>query len=74
MDKNKNRGFAFVEYKNHRAAAMARRKLLTNQIELWGQKVAVDWAEPEPEIDEEVMSKVSISRQYAIPALGYVII
>ena len=37
---------------------MARRKLLTNQIELWGQKVAVDWAEPEPEVDEEVMSKV----------------
>ena len=58
LDKHKNRGFAFVEYKNHRAAAMARRKLLTNQIELWGQKVAVDWAEPEPEIDEEVMSKV----------------
>ena len=49
-----------MEYKNHRAAAMARRKLLTNQIELWGQKVAVDWAEPEPEVDEEVMSKVSI--------------
>ena len=73
-DKNKNRGFAFVEYKNHRAAAMARRKLLTYQIELWGQKVAVDWAEPEPEIDEEVMLKVSISRQYTIPALGYVII
>ncbi|KAI6660916.1 hypothetical protein LOD99_13640 [Oopsacas minuta] len=60
LDKNKNRGFAFIEYKNHRAAAMARRKLLTNQIELWGQKVAVDWAEPEPEIDEEVMSKVKI--------------
>lgn len=27
-DKSKNRGFAFVEYENHRAAAMARRKLL----------------------------------------------
>lgn len=27
-DKAKNRGFAFVEYDSHRAAAMARRKLL----------------------------------------------
>lgn len=27
-DKTKNRGFAFVEYESHRAAAMARRKLL----------------------------------------------
>lgn len=27
-DKSKNRGFAFVEYKSHKAAAMARRKLI----------------------------------------------
>ncbi|GCB69487.1 hypothetical protein scyTo_0010564 [Scyliorhinus torazame] len=27
-DKTKNRGFAFVEYESHRAAAMARRKLI----------------------------------------------
>ena len=26
-DKNKNRGFCFVEYKDHKAAAMARRKV-----------------------------------------------
>lgn len=30
-DKTKNRGFAFVEYESHRAAAMARRKLLPGQ-------------------------------------------
>lgn len=34
-DKNKNRGFAFVEYESHRAAAMARRKLLPGQ-QGWG--------------------------------------
>lgn len=28
MDKSKNRGFAFVEYESHKAAAMARRKLI----------------------------------------------
>lgn len=32
-DKNKNRGFAFVEYESHRAAAMARRKLLPGKIQ-----------------------------------------
>ena len=30
-DKSKNRGVAFVEYQSHRAAAMARRKLLPGQ-------------------------------------------
>ena len=58
-DKTKNRGFAFVEFESHRAAAMARRKLLPGRIQLWGQPVAVDWAEPEQEVDEDVMSKVN---------------
>jgi RNA recognition motif-containing protein len=57
-DKTKNRGFAFVEYESHRAAAMARRKLLPGRIQLWGQPIAVDWAEPEQEVDEDVMAKV----------------
>lgn len=68
-DKTKNRGFAFVEYESHRAAAMARRKLLPGRIQLWGQPIAVDWAEPEQEVDEDVMAKVSNSslprKQYA---------
>ncbi|UYV65749.1 RBM47 [Cordylochernes scorpioides] len=55
-DKTKNRGFAFVEYENHRSAAMARRKLIPGKIQLWGHEIAVDWAEPEPQIDEETMS------------------
>lgn len=33
-DKSKNRGFAFVEYESHRAAAMARRKLLPGKNSL----------------------------------------
>lgn len=59
-DKTKNRGFAFVEYVNHRAAAMARRKLLPGRIQLWGHAIAVDWAEPEVEVDEETMATVKI--------------
>ncbi|XP_077595373.1 APOBEC1 complementation factor isoform X2 [Stigmatopora nigra] len=59
-DKNKNRGFAFVEYDSHRAAAMARRKLLPGRIQLWGHAIAVDWAEPEVEVDEDTMAAVKI--------------
>ncbi|NXX84399.1 A1CF factor, partial [Urocolius indicus] len=59
-DKTKNRGFAFVEYESHRAAAMARRKLLPGKIQLWGHPIAVDWAEPEVEVDEDTMSSVKI--------------
>ena len=59
-DKNKNRGFAFVEYESHRAAAMARRKLIPGRIQLWGHQIAVDWAEPEQEVDEDIMSKVGL--------------
>ena len=32
-DKSKNRGFSFVEYKDHKAAAMARRKLMPGRIQ-----------------------------------------
>lgn len=58
-DKTKNRGFAFIEYENHKTAAMARRKLIPGRIHLWGHQIAVDWAEPEREVDENIMSKVS---------------
>lgn len=59
-DKTKNRGFAFVEYDSHKAAAMARRKLIPGRIQLWGQQIAVDWAEPEREVNEDIMSTVRI--------------
>ena len=57
-DKSKNRGFAFIEYECHRAAAMARRKLMSGAIQFWGNQIAVDWAKPEIEPDEEIMSQV----------------
>lgn len=60
VDKSKNRGFAFVEYESHRAAAMARRKLIPGRIQLWSHQIAVDWAEPEQDVDQETMSKVKI--------------
>lgn len=41
-DKSKNKWFAFVEYENHKTAAMARRKVIPGQIHLWGHQIAVD--------------------------------
>lgn len=58
MDKTKNRGFAFVEYETHRKAARARKQLIDKKPSLWGRSIAVDWAEPEIDIDDEIMSKV----------------
>ena len=58
-DKTKSRGFAFVEFQNHRAAAMARRKLIPGRVQLWGYEIQIDWAIPENDVDEETMSKVT---------------
>ncbi|XP_078049784.1 putative RNA-binding protein 46 [Augochlora pura] len=60
-DKTQNRGFIFVEFKDHRAAAMARRKLIPGKVTLWEHEIAVDWADPEPgdPIDEEIMKTVT---------------
>lgn len=62
QDRTQNRGFIFVEFKDHRSAAMARRKLIPGRVILWDHEVAVDWADPEPgeSLDEEVMENVSI--------------
>lgn len=59
-EKHKNRGFAFVEFFSHHSAAMARRKLAVKKVRMWDQEIAVDWAEPEPEIDKEIMDKVGL--------------
>lgn len=58
-DRRQNRGFAFVEFSSHRAAAMARRALVPGCVTLWDHEVNVDWAEPEPDITDEQMKKVS---------------
>jgi len=59
-DKNKNRGFAFLEFSTHKDAALARRKLMTGKIKVFGNITpTVDWADPQAEPDEETMAKVS---------------
>ncbi|GFU05952.1 probable RNA-binding protein 46 [Trichonephila clavipes] len=60
LDKAKNRGFAFVEYESHRAAAMARRKLIANSVKLFDHEIAVDWAQPEAQVEDETMRRVKV--------------
>ncbi|KAK8768253.1 hypothetical protein V5799_015279, partial [Amblyomma americanum] len=63
-DKRRNRGFAFVEYSDHKAAAVARRRMIPGRMTLWGScEVAVDWAQPEPLVDEETMES-GLGRRY----------
>nr|CAH7725392.1 unnamed protein product [Callosobruchus chinensis] len=54
-----NRGFAFVEFESHRAAAMARRQFNPENLIGWGKRLFVDWADPLPEVEPAVMAKVS---------------
>ncbi|XP_031355678.1 probable RNA-binding protein 46 [Photinus pyralis] len=52
-----NRGYVFIEFADHKAAAMARRQLRSG-LALWDSEIAVDWADPIPEVSEEIMSQV----------------
>lgn len=59
-DKRKNRGFCFLEYESHKSASLAKRKLGTGRVKVWGCDIIVDWADPQEEPDEETMSKVKV--------------
>ncbi|GIX98953.1 APOBEC1 complementation factor [Caerostris extrusa] len=43
-DKNKDEIMNEIKYESHRAAAMARRKLIANSVKLFDHEIAVDWA------------------------------
>lgn len=61
----KNRGFAFLDFDSHKNASAARRKILkilANPANPSKKKIPwnaiVDWADPQEEPDDEIMSKV----------------
>ena len=56
--KRKNRGFSFLEYESHKAASLAKRRLGSGRIKVWGCDIIVDWADPIEEPDEVTMEKV----------------
>lgn len=59
-----HRGFCFLDYDSVAAAARAKARLANRAV--FGCKTIVDWADPEPEADEELMAAVRILfvRQY----------
>lgn len=59
QDPTQNRGFAFLEFEDHRAAAITRRKLAPGTLFLWNHNITVDWADPLPAVDPAVMARVS---------------
>jgi len=59
-DKNKNRGFCFLEFKDHKAASMAKRRLTSSKDKFYNNGISVDWADPIEEPSEEIMSKVKV--------------
>jgi len=59
-DGKKNRGFCFLEYDSHKAAANARRRLSSPNLKIWGCDMVIDWADAQTEPDDDTMSKVRI--------------
>lgn len=53
-----NRGYGFLEFHNHRAAAKAYRQLGSGSFKIWGVSLKIDWADPIPEVDPNIMAKV----------------
>lgn len=60
-DKNcMNRGFCFIEFETHQAAAKAKHRLETGRIRIWNNDMFVDWADPQEEPNKTVMETVKI--------------
>ncbi|GFT74464.1 hypothetical protein NPIL_169431 [Nephila pilipes] len=59
LDARKNCGFALIDYRSHKYASMARRVLLGGDVRLFGKKISVNWADPEPDIDEIDLKEAS---------------
>ncbi|KAK4872984.1 hypothetical protein RN001_015013 [Aquatica leii] len=59
-DTKKNRGFVFVEFESHDAAASVRQKYHQNEVLfLFGKAILVDWSISTTEVDPDVMAKVT---------------
>ncbi|CAF0784046.1 unnamed protein product [Rotaria sordida] len=59
-DKKKNRGFCFVDFDTHKNASVAKRKLGNARVRVFNRDIAVDWADPDEEPDNDTMSQVKV--------------
>ena len=65
------RSFFYVEYDSHRNAALARRMLVPGNVFLFDMPIQrVDWAEPDIEVDDEIMAQVHILGLVLCSSLG----
>ena len=65
----RGRGYFYAEYDTHRNAALARRRLVPGKVFLLGMEITrVDWAEPEIEVDEHIMAKVTFWLRVTYPS------
>ncbi|XP_061404087.1 probable RNA-binding protein 46 [Lethenteron reissneri] len=60
-DRSPDRGYALVEYESHRAAVLARKKLLQIPFQLWGRTVKLDWAIPEVDTAAAAAAEVAVA-------------
>ena len=72
-DRRKNRGFCFLEYDSHKSASLAKRRLSTGRVKIFGCDIIVDWADPQEEPDNDTMSKVC-RRIYTSRALAQLVV
>lgn len=61
-----NRGFVFLQFDSHHSAALARRALIPGPLTSFGDKLVVDWAEPEPLVGENTMKQVRTTELYFV--------
>jgi len=66
----RNRGFAFLDYDNHKNASAAKRKMESGQVAAWGRQFVVSWAEPQEEPDAETMAKVCFALLFSSSLVG----
>ncbi|CAF1277687.1 unnamed protein product, partial [Adineta ricciae] len=59
-DKKKNRGFCFVDFDTHKNASAAKRKLANGRARVFNRDIAVDWADPDEDPDEDTMAQVKV--------------
>ncbi|OAF71332.1 RNA-binding motif protein 47 [Intoshia linei] len=59
--KKKNRGFCFVDFKTHKLATVAKRKLSFGGLTLWNCSVVVNWADKQEEYEDKECEKVKVA-------------
>lgn len=57
---SQNRGFCFIDFESHQAAARAKRRLESGKVRMFNTEMFVDWADPQDEPDADIMSAVKV--------------